>query len=69
MNLQAVGNALGFGGFKGFVQRTKRVSVEIIQHQRNALRIRIVKINQISNGVGPIDFCPMFSNLDLTLSR
>ena len=42
MNLQLLGNAFGLFRRKSLIQRSLDVSVEVVQHQGDSLRLRIV---------------------------
>jgi hypothetical protein len=47
MNLQLVGQPLGFGWREGVVERAGRVDVESVQHQHDTLGVRVAYIDQL----------------------
>src|SRR6266699_7243236 len=54
MDLQLVGQTLGFSRLEDFVQRARRVGVEVIHHQRDQLGVGIDVIDQVFDHVGDV---------------
>src|SRR5262249_14149474 len=45
----------GLGGRKRLVQRRRRVGVQLVHHQHDALRVGIVRVDQLLDAVRPVD--------------
>lgn len=55
MDIQFVGQPFGLGRRVGLVERGRRVGVELIWHQHEALGVREVLIDQVANALGEVD--------------
>ena len=52
VDLDLLANAPGFLRFKGLVERGKIMRVEVIQHQDDLLRLRVLDINEVAKDLG-----------------
>jgi hypothetical protein len=65
MNLQLVRQPLGLRGREGFVQRRRRVGVQVVHHQHDALRLRIVDVDQGLHALRPVEARAMRADLHI----
>ena len=69
MKLHALQNAASFTRRKRLIQRSRRVSIEVILHQSNVLCVRINLINQPTNHLGVVVHGALLGHLDMPLAR
>jgi hypothetical protein len=65
MDLQFVGQALGLRWRERLVERGRRVDVELVRHQHDALGSRVVDIGEFLDTSRPIEPGPLIANADL----
>src|SRR5579872_7172450 len=59
MNFQSVNQASSFGWFKGFVQRSRRMRVQVIHHQHDLLGVWVVNVDQVFDDLREINSSPL----------
>ena len=69
VDLDLLANAPGFLRFKGLVERGKIMRVEVIQHQDDLLRIRVLDINEVAKDLGKILLRAMRAHRHMPLAR
>jgi len=69
MDLSFIGYSFRLRGIKCFIQRGFGVGIQIVHHQANLLCMGILLINKFLDKVRPINFCPLCSDLRITLTR
>src|SRR3989337_2760771 len=65
VNLQLVGKALGLGWRKRFIQRAWAMGVELIHHQDDLLRLRVLHVHEVLNALCPLHPPPPVANVEL----
>ncbi len=69
MDLQAVAKTLRLGGSEGFVKRGAGVRVEIVHHENDLLRMRIMRVAKIADQMCPVHPRPPLRHLPVTPTR
>src|SRR6266511_2429107 len=64
MNLQLLGQAPGLSRRERLVERGGAMGVKLVHHLDDPLRFRVLDIDQVSDGVRPIDARAVVGNLD-----
>src|SRR6266540_2214415 len=64
MNLQLLGQAPGLSRRERLVERGGAMGVKLVHHQDDPLRFRVLDIDQVLDGVRPIDARAAVGNLD-----
>src|SRR4029453_15421004 len=68
MDLQAVQQPSCFLRRKRLIQGRSRMGVEVIEHQTNASRLRIMHVDPFTDAFGPVPFGPACRHPDMTPS-
>ena len=55
MDLQTFGNPAGFSRFKGFIERRKLMSVQVIHDQNNLFRFCKMNVDQVTHTMGKVN--------------
>src|SRR5437764_8943173 len=65
VQFQAVQEAAGFDGGERLIQGAAHMGVQVIEHQANLDRVRIVAIDQVADGVRPVLLRPVRGDLQM----
>src|SRR2546421_1205227 len=69
MELHPLQNAAGLSRFKGFIQGSSRMRIQVILHNANVFRLRIDRIHQPADAVGIVDLGAMLGHLHMAPAR
>jgi len=65
MDLELVGQVLGFGRGEGLVERGRAVGVQVVHDQDDPLRVRVVDLHQVLDEPSPVDPGPALGDLEV----
>ena len=65
MKFQAFRQAMRFGRREGFMQRSRCMSRQIVEHDADFLDTRIVEVNQVTHAFGKVAAGALLCHLDL----
>lgn len=69
VNFQAVGQPVGFCGIERFVERSGIVSIQVVHDQNDLHCIRVKRVNEIAQGVRPVNFRATFCHANRSPAR
>ena len=64
VDLESLGECVGFGGWECLVERGDAVGVEVVHHQHDDLRVGVVDGEQFLHLSGPVDAGPLGQGVD-----
>jgi hypothetical protein len=66
MEFDALQNASCFGRLEGFIEGSRRVSIEIVLHDTHVFGMRIDLVDQPADAMGVVNLGPMLRHLHMS---